>query len=89
MALASLSTTEKCSSDLTIFAFGPLVHSSTYESLALMTALAPSDIATHDTTIDMESNNDEEIYDHLRSASQGVPPSYGLRSTSIPFADAP
>ena len=75
VAPVSLSKAEQCSSDLTIFSFGPPVDSSTYESLSFMTALAPSDVATHDAKADVESDDDEEISDHIRSASQGVPPS--------------
>ena len=59
MALVSLSTTEQCSSDLTIYASGPPVDPSTYESSASMTTLGPSNVAT----IDVKSDDVEEISD--------------------------
>ena len=59
MAPVSLSIIEQCLSDLNIFAFGPPVDPSTYESPTIMTALGQLDVAT----TDVESNDDEEISD--------------------------
>ena len=51
VALVNLSTTEQCSSNQEIFASGPSVDSSTYESPISLTALGSLDIATIDATI--------------------------------------
>ena len=63
MVLVNLSIIEQCSIDPTISTSGPPVDLSTYESLASIIALAPSDVATYDVTTDVESGNDEEISD--------------------------
>ena len=57
MALVSLSTTKKCSGDMTIYLSSPPVDPSTYESHVSMTELGPSDVAT----TDVESDDVEEI----------------------------
>ena len=59
VVLVNLSVAEQCSSNSTIFTSGPPVDLSTYESPTLMTSLAPSDV----TTTDVESDDDEEIFD--------------------------
>ena len=72
MVLVNLSVAEQWSIDLTISTSGLLVNLSTYELLASMTTLAPSNVATTDVTTDVESDDDEEISDEEMTHSYKI-----------------
>ena len=59
-------------SDPKISTSSTLVDPSTYESPSLLTTLAPLDVATLDATIDVESDNDEEIFDEEMTHSYKI-----------------
>ena len=54
------------------FYIGPPVDPSTYESLALMTALTPSNVVITYATTDVESGDDEEIFDEEMTHSYKI-----------------
>ena len=55
-----------------IYAFSPSVDPSIYESLTSMTALGSSDSATTDATTDVESDDDEKIFNEKMAHSYKI-----------------